>query len=280
MKRHKKIMAFFLLAFVVFSFYALRLDLSIVRYEVASEKISGKVRIVFLSDLHSSQYGEGQKELLDDIEQMKPDVILLGGDIADDIRPHAYTEIVLKAIGSKYPCYYVTGNHEFWSNDIDAIKKMFVEYGIVLLEGEQKELEVNGQKIHICGVDDPEIGVSIFWEQIEQIGRVTDSSVYTIFMSHRPEYIKDYLDYDFDLIVSGHANGGQWRIPFLLNGVFAPNQGFFPPYAGGRYDFENQVFIVGRGLAKGTTAFVPRICNPPELVVIDLKDIRKSSPSS
>ena len=88
-------------------------------------------------------------------------------------------------------------------------------------------------------------------------------------LAHRPERIKDYLAYGFDLILSGHAHGGQWRIPGLLNGLLAPNQGLFPQYAGGRYDWEGTVFLVSRGLARESTR-VPRIFNPPELVAVDL----------
>jgi predicted MPP superfamily phosphohydrolase len=91
----------------------------------------------------------------------------------------------------------------------------------------------------------------------------------TVLLAHRPEYIDSYLDYDFDLILSGHAHGGQWRIPLLINGLYAPNQGWFPKYAGGRYELGNSTFIVSRGLAKESVR-VPRIFNPPELVVIDI----------
>ena len=92
---------------------------------------------------------------------------------------------------------------------------------------------------------------------------------FSVLLAHRPERIEDYLQYPFDLIVSGHAHGGQWRIPGILNGLLAPNQGFFPPYAGGQYDFADTTLIVSRGLARESTR-IPRIFNRPELVVIDL----------
>ena len=93
---------------------------------------------------------------------------------------------------------------------------------------------------------------------------------YTILLSHRPEFFELYTKYDFDLVLCGHAHGGQWRIPGILNGLYAPHQGIFPKYAGGRYDSEDMTMIVSRGLARETTR-VPRIFNRPELVVIDLE---------
>ena len=90
-----------------------------------------------------------------------------------------------------------------------------------------------------------------------------------VLLAHRPENIKCYLQYPFDLIVSGHAHGGQWRIPGLLNGLYAPHQGLFPRYAGGRYDFDGATFLVSRGLARESTR-VPRIFNRPELVIVDI----------
>jgi predicted MPP superfamily phosphohydrolase len=96
-----------------------------------------------------------------------------------------------------------------------------------------------------------------------------DLSLYSILLAHRPEHIDQYLNYGFDLVLSGHSHGGQWRIPFILNGLYAPDQGFFPKYAGGKYEHGSTIHIVGRGLSKNSTR-IPRIFNPPELVIIEL----------
>ena len=84
-----------------------------------------------------------------------------------------------------------------------------------------------------------------------------------------PKHKDIYLTYSIDLIISGHSHGGQWRIPFILNGLYAPNQGFFPKYAGGKYEHGNTAHIVSRGLSKNSTR-IPRIFNPPELVIVEL----------
>lgn len=98
---------------------------------------------------------------------------------------------------------------------------------------------------------------------------VPDNGLYTILLAHRPEWIDLYGTYDFDLVLSGHAHGGQWRLPGLINGVFAPDQGMLPKYAGGKYGVNGTTMIVSRGLARESTS-VPRIFNRPELVVVDL----------
>lgn len=249
--------------------FALNENLTVSYYEIKSNKVRDKVRIAFVADLHSCHYGKRQMELLDCIDAQQPDIILFGGDIVDDKLPYANAVIVLKSLAEKYPCYYVSGNHEYWSGKIEDIKQMILGYGITILEGQNEVVSINGQLLNICGVDDAEIGEGNFMKQIMNAGSQTDPALFTIFMAHRPEYIDTYLQNEFDLILSGHAHGGQWRIPGILNGFLAPNQGFFPKYAGGKYDFKHTTFIVSRGLAKESTRIL-RIFNSPELVIVDI----------
>ena len=72
------------------------------------------------------------------------------------------------------------------------------------------------------------------------------------------------------LLLAGHAHGGQWRLPGLLNGLFAPDQGLFPTYAGGRYALGDTTLLVSRGLARESTR-LPRFYNRPELVMVELR---------
>lgn len=259
-----------ILIIVLLFLAAFNTSLKITHYVITSEKISTSFRIVFIADLHSCNYGKGQKKLINEIVSQNPNLIMLGGDIADDMLPLKNTELVLEALSDKYPCYFVSGNHEFWSGSIDDIKLMFKKYGVIVLEGDMETLNLKDQTINLCGIDDPEVGENVMLQQLKDCGSKVENSNYTILLAHRPEYIKNYLDYEFDLILSGHAHGGQWRIPFLINGLYAPNQGWFPKYAGGKYNFDNTTFIVSRGLAKESTR-IPRIFNRPELVVIDVK---------
>lgn len=248
--------------------------LKVQHYYLGSSKLSSNIRIALLTDLHSCSYGKGQKTLLKAIHTEKPDVVLLGGDIFDEDLPFLNGEEVIADLSQHYPCYYVTGNHEYWGEDLGLVLRTISSYGVTILSGEHDTIEINGNIINICGITDPDIALvpgdhPSTLGQLENLKEVANDENYSILLAHRPENIDFYLDYDYDLMLSGHAHGGQWRIPGLVNGVFAPNQGFFPKYAGGEYTFGEQTFIVSRGLARETT-IVPRIFNRPELVIIDV----------
>lgn len=126
------------------------------RYTLDSRKLTNPVRLLVLTDLHSTMYGKNQSILLAKIRELKPDLVLLVGDIVDDKRPQESALQLLQALGSEYPCFYVTGNHEFWSGKADEIKDSIRSFGITVLEGNCKTVEVRGQRIQICGVDDPD----------------------------------------------------------------------------------------------------------------------------
>lgn len=257
------------------------LRLKTVHYTVDSEKINAPVRIALITDLHSCKYGENQKNLINAVQEQNPDIVLLGGDIFDDKVPYENAELTVKQLAERYPCYYVTGNHEYWSREVGVILDIIKGYGITVLSGECDTIDINGQTINICGVDDPDVEVYLAeGEPIEwQLARAeraalkaeeeTGTGLFSVLLSHRPELFETYQNYEFDLVLSGHAHGGQWRIPGVLNGLLAPNQGLFPKYAGGRYDFAGGTMIVSRGLARESTP-VPRIFNRPELVIVDV----------
>lgn len=256
---------------------ALDVRLKVVNYKIRSNKVNSKIKIALLTDLHSCKYGKNQSVLVNAIEKANPDIILLGGDIFDDDVPDKNSLKLLKFIGENYPCYYVTGNHEFYTKNIREILDTIRYLGIHVLNGCYDTVNINGEKINICGIDDKSAKKFVrtyvgFERQLEQVSRASKNRKFTVLLTHRPELIEDYLKYDFDLILAGHAHGGQWRIPHLINGVYAPHQGIFPKYAGGRYRFDTANFIVSRGLARESTRFVPRIFNRPELVVIEVSN--------
>ena len=258
----------------ILCFLAFDSRLKMQHYTITSEKIQTPIRLLLLSDLHSCAYGERQAILIDAIDRQAPDAILLGGDICDDVLPHDNTKALLQEIADRYLCYYVTGNHEYWSGEIDDILQLFRSYGVHILSGSSDTVDFNGQSVNICGITDPDaIRYSNFKksteEQLESLKAAAANGNYTVLLAHRPELIEQYAVYGFDLVLSGHAHGGQWRIPGLINGVYAPNQGWFPPYAGGKYEVHGTTMIVSRGLARETTR-IPRIFNRPELVVVDV----------
>ena len=258
--RGRKIALLILAVMLILILPGLYNRLKIVRYKVDSQKVNAPVRIVPVRD-------PGEKE--------DPDLLLLGGDIFDDKLSSDNTEAFLSGISGKYPTYYVTGNHEYWSSreDFESDLRILEKYGITRLRGEVKVLEINGNSIAVAGVDDPDLWYheeGDFYQQLQTVTQNIPRDALSILLTHRPELYETYLGRGFDLVLAGHAHGGQWRIPGILNGLYAPNQGIFPKYAGGRYSDGVTTMIVSRGLAREST-LIPRIYDRPELVVIEIE---------
>lgn len=244
--------------------------LTVTTYSLSTDKLTKPLRILLLSDLHSCVYGEGQRELLDQVEALSPDLILLAGDMLDDEMPHQPGKLVLRVLGAAYPCFYVPGNHEHLTGELDSLLKFIKDCGIVVPTGACALITIQGQRLQVCGMDDPIfLGRDAVLSQAEEAKQTVDPTLYTILLSHRPEQLTALRPLGFDLIVAGHAHGGQWRLPGGKNGLYAPHQGLFPSYSGGIYSLGETTGIVSRGLARESTR-VPRLCNPPELVLISL----------
>ena len=256
------------LVFLMCAFYH---GLTIKEYEIESDKITSQVDILLITDLHSRIYGKNQSKLIGAIKEVNPDIIAFSGDILDDRYREDGVHILLEELKKiDIPKYYVTGNHEIYIGDTDYVKNLFSSNGVEVLDGGLVNLQIRDNKINICGVDDPYENrtTNDFLLDLGQYIEVEDEG-YNILLSHRPEYVDFYKILDVDLILSGHAHGGQVRIPFLLNGLLAPNQGFFPKYAGGKYDLGNNYLVVSRGLFRDFR--LPRVFNPPEIVKIRLR---------
>lgn len=250
--------------------WALWTGLTVRTYTVQSSKVNAPVRLLLLSDLHSTLHGREQEKLLALIRTQDPDAILMAGDMADDEVPHDGIRLLLEGVAGERPCYYVTGNHEFWAEDTGEILDMFRDHGVTVLRGEGAALTVRGQELQIFGVDDPEgFQSETGWRaQLAACREGLDSGAFSVLLSHRPERVEDYRGGGFDLVVCGHAHGGQVRIPGILNGLLAPDQGLFPDYAGGLYDLEGTHMAVSRGLSINPR--LPRVFDPPEVVVLEI----------
>lgn len=265
----------FLIIFIIIGLYC---GLTIRNYSIESEKIVSNVKIALVTDFHSCYYGKNMHTLVDKIKKQNPDIILLGGDIFDDKLSDSNTDIFLSNIYKKYPIYYVTGNHECRNTLKNFKEKMAIldKYNVIRLKGDVKELRINNSIISLCGIDDPSISNineidNNYKVQLQRVGRKADKNTFKILLTHRPELIEKYVQNEFDLVLCGHAHGGQWRIPGILNGLYAPNQGLFPKYAGGYYKINNTIMVVSRGLSK-KRKYIPRFYNPPELVIVELKN--------
>ena len=240
-------------------------------------KVKEPVKFALVTDLHSGYYGKDEAELINMIDRETPDAILMSGDIFDDRLSMDNARIFCEQIAGKYPCFYVTGNHEIWSPNEHKINEYLRSIGITVLEGTAETLAIKGSVISFCGVDDPTYMTDAEWAvQLTSTATAADSAnastgttaPYKVLLSHRPERTKTYEAYDVDLIVCGHAHGGQWKIPFTQMGVHAPNQGQFPRYVDGLYELGNgSKMVVSRGLARERMPY-PRFFNHPEIVII------------
>ena len=236
-------------------------------YEISDSRITRETRICVVSDLHNALYGARQEQLLREIERSKPDVVLLLGDLFDQHGSNDNTISLLNELSDRLTCYFVMGNHEYKSKGISWVLAQIRSAKIPILAGTSVRLDSN---IRIFGVDDGMAGKQKQLRQIRQAAGERSNAEYSILAIHVPNGVQTYLPYGFDLMLSGHTHGGQIVLPGLFNGLYAPGQGFFPKYAGGRYDLGQTTLIIGRGLAR-KPLWLPRIFNPPEIVLVDLK---------
>lgn len=229
------------------------------------------IRFVALADLHNHIYGNNQQELINKIKELRPDIIVMVGDMIDDEVPTNGVDLLLKGFQDVAPIYYVTGNHEYWSGYIQDIKRYMESYHVTVLEQAYNRIEVKGSQLILAGIDDiagfdnetdwaleAKVAFKPLWKE----------EGYKILLSHRPEQMTLYKALPFDLIIAGHTHGGIIRIPYLCNGFVAADQKLFPKYVGGLYREEGLNLVVSRGLS--AEIFPPRLFNPPEITVIDL----------
>lgn len=268
-KKHRWILPV-LAILVALALIALDERLILRTYTVASPKLTAEVRLAVVTDFHSSDNAD---DVVAMVASCAPDAVLLVGDLFDDDianRPPERTLSLMRQLSALYPCYYVSGNHEAWTGEMDALYQQTEEAGVTVLRMSSGVLTVRGQRIALCGIPDPYemvfSGAPDTEEQLQQAIEDVDSADFTVLLAHRPELLAKYAQFPLDLVVSGHAHGGQVRIPGVLNGLYAPNQGWFPKLAGGAYTQDGTTLIVSRGLAVRTR--LPRIFNRPEVVLV------------
>ena len=268
-KKHRWILPV-LAILVILTLIALDERLILRTYTVVSPKLTAEVRLAVVTDFHSSDNADDVAAM---VASCAPDAVLLVGDLFDDDtqnRPPERTLSLMRQLSALYPCYYVSGNHEAWTGEMDALYQQTEEAGVTVLRMSSGVLTVCGQRIALCGIPDPYemvfSGAPDTEEQIRQALEDVDSADFTVLLAHRPELLAKYAQFPVDLVVSGHAHGGQVRIPGVLNGLYAPNQGWFPKLAGGAYAQGGTTLIASRGLAVRTR--LPRIFNRPEVVLV------------
>lgn len=238
-------------------------------------------KMIHLSDLHNKNFGRGQQRLVGKISEIQPDIIVFTGDLIDSNRPGNEASLMLmKELIAIAPVYYVSGNHEWWSGTFSSLELSLKDIGVQVLRNEHVTLAKGNDKIHIAGIDDPAHGKSdqsereIAKQDIANAIEGLEEDGFTMLLSHRPELLPLYVASDFDIVFAGHAHGGQVRLPFI-GGLVAPNQGFLPTYTAGKYELDQTVMMVSRGL--GNSIILLRVFNRPEIVAVTLEAVNHTS---
>ncbi|MCM1054206.1 MAG: metallophosphoesterase [Bacteroides sp.] len=222
-------------------------------------------RIVQVSDLHNNLFGEDQHRLIEAIKRESPDMIAITGDLIDSEEMSNSEAFIHEAVKIA-PCYYVNGNHERWTGLYESrIKPMLLENGVYVLDNEKTYIERGGARLPVLGVSDRSYGDL---ERSAVLNELTENEGFTLLLSHRPEQLELYAESGASLVLTGHAHGGQVRIPFTRQGLYAPNQGIFPKYTEGVFKKSGTKMIVSRGL--GNQVLIPRVNNCPQLVSVTL----------
>lgn len=234
-------------------------------------------RILQISDLHNKEFGKKQSKIIKKIVKINPDIIFITGDLIDSNNTNI--DIAMEFINGAIdiaPIFYVSGNHEAWSGSYHTLKSKLEEVGVVVLENQKTEIFKDNNSIDIIGLADRSFIESDYFEYSGNVqmadllsSLVEENSHFKILLSHRPELFDIYSNRDIDLVFSGHAHGGQFRLPFI-GGLIAPDQGFFPKLTDGVHTKNSTWMIISRGL--GNSIIPIRIFNRPELIVVTLSN--------
>lgn len=251
-------------------------SLSISRYTLTNAKVPQNFngyRIVQLSDVHNKDFGG---KLSEKVKKLSPDIIVITGDLIDSRRTDiSVSEKLIAELKPIAPIYYITGNHESRISSYPDLRNMLEKNGVEVLDGKTVQIEKDGELISLTGIDDAMFFGSgtldekkaVFRQKLKELAENRDDG-FGILLSHRPELIDIYAECGFDLAFTGHAHGGQIRLPFV-GGILTPNQGFFPEYDAGEFKKDGLTMIVSRGL--GNSVFPFRIGNRPDIVLCELK---------
>lgn len=230
------------------------------RYNIEVAGLERKVRIVHLSDLHGKSFGRKNLRLLAKIIALKPDFIVITGDII-----HKYTEKnkraaleLVSSLSGVAPVLYVSGNHEMRNKGYRFFRKDLIAAGAQVLDD---------CPAYICGLT--VVGLNCVSLKNDKIFTITPEGGNKILLAHMPQFIEKYSAAGYDVVFCGHAHGGQWRIPFTGQGIYAPGQGMFPKLTSGVHVRGKTHTVISRGL--GNSQCPLRLFNRPEIVVANLK---------
>ncbi len=253
---------------------ALQVDKQVIINEKIQEGFSG-YKIAHISDFHNTTSKRLASNIVKKINSSKVDIVVITGDIIDSRRTNIKVALdFVTSLAKSNKVYYVPGNHESRIAEYEEFRKQIIELGVNVLDNKTELITKDDAKINLLGIKDPAFAYEysvddnlIVKQEIENLEY--NKELYTILLSHRPEVFETYVKQNIDLVLTGHAHGGQIRIPFV-GGIIAPVQGFFPKYTEGVHKENNTTMLISRGI--GNSLFPFRINNRPELLLIELKN--------
>ncbi len=235
----------------------------VTRYEYRNSRVPEEMdglKILQISDLHNQSFGKDNRRLLKAVGECGAHVIMITGDLIDSTftdteKALDFVEELVKIA----PVYYCMGNHEnrlkpaelreFLTGLSDRGACVLTDSSVPFYGGTLVGLKDKSSKKHT----------------LRRLVRDKDPEEFIFLMSHKPHYFEYYLE--ADLVLTGHAHGGQVRLP-RIGGLYAPGQDWFPAYTKGFYTMENTTMLVSRGI--GNSHRIPRVFNFPELVLLTM----------
>lgn len=272
------IISFILLFFVFLDFYISKNTLHDTIYEIPAVKTNHPIRIVQLTDIHNSEFGQDNETLIGKVKEQEPDLVCITGDMLNlDKDNTEIAENLISKLAEDFPVYISLGNHEikYKYATVPELEERFEQAGASVLEFQYEDITVNGTRVRIGGFYGyglPGDNEAVRTNESEFLQDFQDTDAYKVLLMHMPLawYHSGSLNYwNVDLVLAGHTHGGQIRIPFV-GGLYAPDLGWFPGRECGLYysDDGEKVMVLSRGL--GSTEQIPRLNNIPEIVTVDI----------
>lgn len=264
--------ALLLILIISFLFYDSNARLIVNEYPLFFTKLPDAFdgyRIAQLSDIHGAVFGGSNAALLDAVKNTKPDIIVITGDLYDGGDEMVTIEPLVRGLTSIAPVYFITGNHEWDSDNLRELLKMLDKNGVTVLRNDYKRLRIRDDTIILAGIDDPN-GPEDMKKPEELISEIRqkEGDPFIILLAHRNNYLDRFSQLGIDLVLCGHAHGGLIRLPFI-GGLIGPSRELFPKYTSGVYIEGRTKMLVSRGI--GNQTGFPRFLNNPQIPVAILR---------
>ncbi|HBI93582.1 MAG TPA: hypothetical protein DDY58_14815 [Terrisporobacter glycolicus] len=254
-------------------------------YSITTNQINNSVNLVIISDLHDNQLGENNKDLIDQINSLSPDIIFVVGDVVNsDSKDSKIVTNLMKQLCENHKVFYSLGNTDmdYMKTGTSNLVKELDDVGVTVLDNGYKDIDLNGNKIRIGGMYAYAFGLNgnndVDKNTMEEgvfdfLNDFQDTDNYKIMMAHRPDsfiFGNASDKWNIDLVVSGHNHGGQVVLPFV-GGLYGGDQGWFPKYDKGLFDLNKIKILITSGLGSGKQK-LPRFNNPPEVVNLEISN--------